>query len=114
MTEYLSSIAIATEVGKIDYRPGYVFTVFRHPFEGLCVRVELSVPNAYCKTGGGSEEQDQGLNIPVPPIVSAEHFHDFMKWRLGRFELHELNEFYWVDGHVLHDPHSSGYWKLRA
>lgn len=110
MTHYLSSIAIACEVRKINYRPGYRFTVFRHPFEGLCVRVELSTINAYRKT----EMQDQVLNIPVPPIVSAEHFHDFMKWRLARFELHELNEFYFVDGHVLHDPHSEEYWELRA
>jgi hypothetical protein len=35
MMDYLSSIAIAAEVSKIDYRPGYVFSVFRHPFEGL-------------------------------------------------------------------------------
>jgi hypothetical protein len=112
MIDYLSSIAIVAEIATIQIRwPGAQLSCFTHPFEGLCVRLEFSVPNAYACDG---VVQDQGVNIPVPPIVSVEHLHDWLQWRLGIMALHELNEFYWVNGSPRFDPHRKEYWKLRA
>jgi hypothetical protein len=52
------------------------------------------------------DKQVQNVHVPVPPIVNAEHLHDFIMWRLARIETHEMREFYWVDGTIRDDPHS--------
>lgn len=108
---YLSSLAIAQEVARVDLRwPGAELSCFIHPYEGVCLRIVFGVPNAYRDT----EEQDQGVNVPVPPLVSVDHFHDWLRWRLGLMAQHEVSEMYWLDGAPMNDPHSKHYWELRA
>lgn len=110
---YLSPVELYGELRRIDYRhPGVDITMFSHPYEGfqhVCLAIEFTVPNSY-KQG---EQQTQCVNVPVPPIVSAEHFQDWLKWRLVTIALHEVNELFWLDGSIMLDPHSENYWKLR-
>jgi hypothetical protein len=72
------------------------------------------VPNAYCKAGPGSEDAGSGVEYPSAADRFGRTLPRLDEVAPGRFELHELNENYWVDGHILHNPHSEEYWKLRA
>jgi hypothetical protein len=110
---YLSPAELYDELLRIDYRhPNVNISMFTHPYEGfqhVCVAVIFTAPNAYSP----GEAQTQCVNIPVPPIVSAEHFQDWLKWRIQTIANHELNELFWLDGSIMIDPHSDAYWKLR-
>lgn len=107
MIRYLDPLTMATEVRKVTRKPGEAFSCYVHPLEGFCVRVEFTVPDSYHH----GRMQTQGVNIPVPPIVSVEHFHDWLEWRMRIIDAHEHAEFYKVDGVMRHDPHSDAYWK---
>jgi hypothetical protein len=112
-TKYLTPQQINHELERMKYRhPAVVMAPFIHPFEGfqnVCLAIEFTVPNAY-KQG---EQQKQCVNVPVPPIVSAEHFHDWLLWRMQTIVLHETCEMYWLDGKApMYDPHSETYWKM--
>jgi predicted metal-dependent enzyme (double-stranded beta helix superfamily) len=99
---YLDDPKIALLLNQVTYKPGWSFTIHRHTWEGLCVDITITMPNSY-KPG-----EDVTLNIrtPVPPIVNAKHFHDWLMWRLGRIESHEMREFYKVNGRVVDNPHA--------
>src|SRR4051812_22267424 len=113
VVRYLMPQEIARELEHMEYRfPGMNMALFQHPFEGfhnVCLAVEFSVPNSY-KQG---EQQKQCVNVPVPPIVSADHFHDWLLWRLQTIALHETCEMYWRDGKLMYDPHSEKYWSMH-
>jgi hypothetical protein len=113
MRSYLTPAELHAALQSMEYRhPDIVINMFIHPYEGyrnVCVSISFEVPDSY-KQG---EQQRQCVNVPVPPIVSVEHFHDWLKWRLETIALHEVNEMYWVHGEILLDPHSETYWKLR-
>lgn len=103
---YLTAREITELSTTVTYKPGFQFTIMRHPIEGLCLRIVFNVPDAY-RPG---EQQTQGVNAPIPPLYDARHFHDWLLWRLRIIELHELCEFYRVNGELLYDPHSLDYW----
>lgn len=105
---YLTPLQIAVILRDVSYKPGFMFSTFTHPVEGFCLTIEFTVPNSYRQ----GERQTQRVNVPVPPIVSAEHFHDWLNWRLDRIDDHERVEFYKVSGEMRCDPHSESYWEL--
>lgn len=108
-TYYLSPPLLTALLAEVEYKPGFSFEAFTHPVEGFCIAIGFTVPNSYHQ----GEQQTQRVNVPVPPIVSAEHFHDWLDWRLDRIDAHERVEFYRVRGEVRRDPHTEGYWALR-
>lgn len=117
---YLDATHVANTLKRFTYKPGFSFEVFTHPYEGLCVAIRFSVPDStksladYAGAVRAVSLQHQCVNVPVPPIISAEHLFDWIEWRCRTIEIHELCEFAKVDGTVRHDPHSEEYWGLRA
>lgn len=110
---YMNTVAIAAALYCFDYRdPDVSIEFFKHPYEGYggaCLAIVLAVPDAYHP----EKMQQQRINVPVPPMVSPEHFYDWLLWRLMTVAKHEVNEFAWVSGAPRHDPHADGYWNLR-
>jgi hypothetical protein len=111
---YMSPAQLKHALELVEYRhPSVNWQLFTHPFEGfnnVCLRITFTVPNSY-KQG---EAQQQGVNVPVPPIVSRDHFNDWLKWRLQTIANHEVNELFWHrDGEKpILDPHSESYWEI--
>jgi hypothetical protein len=58
-------------------------------------------PNAYKP----SETIELGIRSPLPPFADTDALHAWLMWRLARIEMHELREFYRVDGVPVDDPH---------
>jgi hypothetical protein len=116
--KYLTPAEIAAELPRISYKPGWTITCHEQPYdgfpyEGFCLDISFSVPNAYPRTEVVDgltvlvrDKQVQNVHVPVPPIVNAQHLHDFIMWRLARIETHEMREFYWVDGKIVDNPHA--------
>lgn len=111
---YLSPEQLEAELSRVRLRhPAVSVRIFRHPFEGyrnVCLAIIFTVPNSY-RPG---EDQTQCVNVPVPPIVSPDHFHDWLLWRIQTIALHETCEMYWLDGAPMFDPHSEAYWQLGS
>lgn len=73
--------------------------------EGVALVIQFSVPN--------SEEdgmQEQNVWSIVPPHVN---FYDWLFWRLKRIMIHEVGEFYRINGNKYWDPHASFERQLR-
>jgi hypothetical protein len=100
--KYLNGHELQLCLNAVDYKPGWKFTLYQHRYEGVCVDIAITLPNGYRP----AETVDVNIRCPVPPIVNAEHFHDWLMWRLARIELHEMREFYHVNGTIRDDPHS--------
>jgi predicted metal-dependent enzyme (double-stranded beta helix superfamily) len=100
--KYLDADMLQLCLNAVEYKPGWRFTIHQHKWEGLCVDIAVSLPNGYRP----DQEVDVNIRVPVPPIVSPEHFHDWLMWRLARVEMHEMREFYHVNGTIRDDPHA--------
>jgi hypothetical protein len=114
MTDYMTPDQIIQELRCVTYKPGWEFTWHTHPFDGLTLRITFSAPNVYRVSLGADETgdmQEQGINVPIPPLMSRAQFHDWLMWRLKIIELHELQEFYWVNDKIYRDPHNPDYMK---
>ena len=109
---YLGFDDIVRCLSHVQYRqPGYTLELYRHPFEGfrnLVLDITFTVPDAY-----NDGIQQQVVHVPLPPLVSAQHFYDWLRWRLGVIAQHEVSEMLWMDDKPINDPHSDEYWALR-
>lgn len=110
---YLSHAQLLGALSMVDIRiPGMSVELFRHPIEGFqncCLAITFTVVDAY----NTDERQTQRVNVPIPPLVSHEHFIDWLHWRLSTIAVHEVSEMLWYDRYPAYDPHSPDYWDLR-
>lgn len=96
----LTRAELEDDLGRISYKPGYRFALFDHPHEGTWLRIVATVPNS---TNGGTI--DLGIDVPIPPMETIDQFHRWLHWRLTRHEIHEVCEWFKVDGVAPYDPH---------
>lgn len=102
----LTAVDIAREIKRVTYKPGWTFEVSHHPIEGPTLSIGFAVPNSYRQ----GEQQVQCVNSPIPPLFGADHLYAWLMWRISVVEMHELAEFFKVDGKPVYDPHSEDYW----
>lgn len=102
----LTAVEIAREIKRVTYKPGWTFEVSHHPIEGPTLSIGFAVPNSYRQ----GEQQVQCVNSPIPPLFGADHLYAWLMWRISVVEMHELAEFFKVDGKPVYDPHSEDYW----
>lgn len=80
--------------------PGWRFAWYNKHDEGDVVEISFTVPNA--REPG---DQTQRVWTFVPPVSTEEEFYEWLRWRLRRIAIHEVNEFFLVDGQRVNDPH---------
>jgi hypothetical protein len=68
----------------------------------LHILITVPLPNAYQP----DEMIELGVRSALPPFRDKIAVHDWLTWRLGRIESHEMREFYRVDDMVIFDPHA--------
>lgn len=99
---FLSDDAIAAEVSRFTYRPGWTLSTFVDRWEGIVFRVTAMVDNAYRPGGDRTELR---INSRMPPMRDVEALHEWILWRMMQIEIHECREFLRLDGRMLVDPH---------
>jgi hypothetical protein len=84
------------------------FSLWTHD-EGTVLRIEFTVPDSR----NPGELQDQRVHTFVPPYRTEDDFRTWLRWRLGRIAIHEVNEFLLEDGKLVNDPHRTFEEQLR-
>lgn len=98
----LTTAEIQTELDRVTYKPGWSFRVYDGRWEGQHIAITVCLPNSY----RADEPLVLDVHSPMPPLRDTSHLHEWLMWRLGRIEIHELREFYRVDGVCVNDPHA--------
>lgn len=95
---------IEAELARVSYKPGWTFRVYQGRWEGLHLVIRTEVPDAY------HEGENVVLDVHsfLPPLRDRWALHSWLTWRLARIEVHEMREFYRVDGQCWDDPHAEG------
>jgi hypothetical protein len=88
-------------VRRFQYLPGWSFEVHGDP-EGVRLDITFAVPDA----DGPGTSQTQCVRTLVPPFRADGDFYNWLRWRLERIALHEVREFFQVDGVKVFDPHA--------
>lgn len=101
MNQYLSLDELRVIFAEFSYRPGWTFSVWLHPQEGLHVTIDADVENAF------QPGKYVRLNIhsPLPPFRDEQAVEDWLLWRLIRIESHEASEFLRRSGRQIRNPH---------
>lgn len=98
---------------EVTYRPGWTITAHRHPF-GTYILIDAEVLDSEKWDSSISVEDNYrkgnttrvGVRACVPPeLNSASAFYDWLEWRLGKVEHHEMREFFMVRGKPWDSPH---------
>lgn len=97
---FLSGPALAAEVERMTFMPGWELSVFLDPFEGPVFRVVAKVPNSY-----SDEPVTLQINSRIPWQTSIEDFRLWCLWRCDQIMRHETREWFKIDGKPLYDPH---------
>jgi hypothetical protein len=96
---------LPAELARRDYKPGWSFAyeVDEHG-EGDLLAIAVTFPDY--RNGGTSEQR---IVTFVPPFDENGvcTFDEWLRWRLGRIELHERDEALRRDGAVIRDPHEA-------
>lgn len=97
----------------VTYRPGWTITAHRHPF-GTYVLIDAEVLDSEKYDSTLTVEQNYtkgnttrvGVRACVPPdYLSLIEFYNWLEWRLGKVEHHEMREFFQVNGKPWDSPH---------
>lgn len=97
----LSTQDINEHLSKVTYKPGWSFKCYNGRWEGQHFVITTVVPDAYDPT----KETTLDVHSALPPLDTTEQLDKWIMWRLGIIEIHEMREFYRVDGKVVADPH---------
>jgi hypothetical protein len=98
----LTTKEIQDHVSKISYKPGWAFEVYDGEWEGQHFVITTVVPDAYNLT----ETVTLDVHSMLPPIPDKNYLNQWIMWRLARIEVHEMREFFRVDGKIVDDPHA--------
>lgn len=95
---------IQEHLEKVTYKPGWAFQAYEGLWEGHHVVIDAYLPDSY--------HPGQGVTVNIhsmlPPLEDTRALERWLMWRLGRIEIHEMREFFKVDGTVVSDPHAEG------
>lgn len=98
----LTEADIEHTLTRITYRPGWELLLYRHRVEGLVVRILADVDNAY--QPGETTRLD--IETYLPPMETVSQLLNWLIWRLGRIEQHEMCEWLRYDNRHIIDPHA--------
>jgi hypothetical protein len=98
----LSTQDIQAELQRVTYRDGWAFTAYDGRFEGQHLTIRADLPDAYNPGHTVTVQVESAL----PPIPDVAYLHQWLAWRLGRIEQHEMREHLRVDGALVYDPHA--------
>lgn len=99
----LSTPTLKELIEQVQYKPGWSFHVAEPDgLQGPYLFIEVEVANAY--------DPDKTvilyINSPIPSLIKTHaNFFEWVMWRIRQAEIHELMEFYRVDGEIYLDPH---------
>lgn len=97
----LSTEQLREHLTKVTYKPGWSFTVYDGEWEGQHIVIRTVVHDAYDPTKTTALD----VHSMLPPMDSIDQFNNWLMWRLGRIEVHEMREFFRVNGTPVSDPH---------
>jgi hypothetical protein len=98
----LTTTEIAAHLQRLTYKDGWEFHAYDGRWEGQHIVIRTVVPDTY-KPG---EQLVLDVHSMLPPMRDTEQLEEWLAWRLGRIEVHEMREFLKRDGRVLFDPHA--------
>lgn len=105
--------SIVALLEDVTYRPGWTITAHRHDF-GTYVLIDAEVLDSEKWDSAFTVEENYrkgnttrvGVRACVPPdIRNGEGLYDWLEWRLGKVEHHEMREFFMVCGTPWDSPH---------
>lgn len=98
----LTTKEIQDHLARVTYKPGWSFEAYDGKWEGQHIVIRTSVPNAY----NTKENTDLDVHSMLPPIPDTNYLNSWLMWRVARLEVHEVREFFKVDGKIVDDPHA--------
>jgi hypothetical protein len=98
----LTTAEIQAHLARVSYKPGWSFEAYDGRWEGQHLVIRTEVPDTY--EPGALVVLD--VHSMLPPMRDTLALEEWLAWRLGRLEVHEMREFLKVDGAVLFDPHA--------
>lgn len=97
----LSTKEIQKHLERITYKPGWRFKAYDGRWEGQHLVITTVVPDAYHP----GKDTTLDVHSMLPPMRDIDQLNEWLMWRLARIEVHEMREFFRVDGQVVNDPH---------
>ena len=89
---------------RVSYKPGWTIRAMQGTFEGVKVQILAQVVDSY------NPEATVCLDVwsTLPPIQDEDQFLLWLAWRLKQIEIHEMQEWFKLDGRAVFDPHAEG------
>jgi hypothetical protein len=98
----LTTSEIAAHLERLSYKDGWEFQVYDGRWEGQHIVIRTVVPDAF-RPG---ETVTLDVHSMLPPMRDTAQLEEWLAWRLGRIEVHEMREWLKRDGQVLFSPHA--------
>jgi hypothetical protein len=92
---------IRAHLERLSYKDGWSFDVYEGRWEGPHIVIRTEVEDALLR--GRRTVLD--VHSMLPPMRDTVALEEWLAWRLGRLEVHEMREFFKRDGRVIFDPH---------
>lgn len=93
---------IQNHLTKVTYKPGWSFEAYTGRWEYNHIIIRTEVPDA--ETPENTVTLD--IHSMLPPMSDTHQFDQWLMWRLARIEIHEMREFYKIEGKVVDSPHN--------
>lgn len=98
----LSTPELRAILGDVTYLPGWELSVWEPDhYQGPYLTVITSTSDA----ANPAEEIELRIHSPIPPQGTRGDFLAWLLWRLKMIAIHEVLEWYRVDGRPWIDPH---------
>jgi hypothetical protein len=97
----LSTAQVQAVFDRVTYKDGWSLEVYDGRFEGQHVVITTVVADAYDQT----KTVTLDVHSSLPPMRDEQAVLEWLAWRLGRLETHEMLEFLRLDGSCWVDPH---------
>jgi hypothetical protein len=98
----LSIQQVQAHLARVSYKPGWSFEAYQGAWEGHHIVINTQVPDAY----GPGRTVTLNVHSMLPPLEDTSALERWLMWRLARIEVHEMREFFRVDGKIVDDPHA--------
>jgi hypothetical protein len=96
--------AVAAEIARFTYRPGWTFTVYHDLWLGPMLFIVAPVTDGY--NPGATIDLGIKTRIPTHVLRDPEAWAgEWLLWRLTEAEIHEAREMLRRDGQLVDDPH---------
>jgi hypothetical protein len=100
----LTTPQVQAVLDRVTYKDGWSLEVYDGRFEGQHVVITTVVADAYDQT----KTVTLDVHSSLPPMRDEQAVLEWLAWRLGRLEIHEMLEFLRLDGSCWVDPHRTG------